>query len=358
MSKVIKEKNKMKKVINNLKLCITGLTLCAVTLLNAATDAEYKDVNLKMLNTAEIDGIVNIDLSENTQNDGSNSSSEKPYKKYLMQGRKKWINGYLDQAINIVQKARNLVPENIKIRKTLKSMQIQKKMIDDALMQTGKLIDQKEFDQAGRTLAKAGYISKKYLPYKEMERRLMDAPKVSLLLQKPGNASNAVEKIKINKPYTPNIKSIDNNIKSGNHNEIDTSGIKEDRKVTQYKKACFLGNGFACYDLAFLYEKGSLVAKNIEKANQLYQFACMLDNNACLAIATYYEAQNNPKKAIYYFDKACETNSKVCKHLAELYETGKYGLDKDLEKAKMYYKKACDLGEKDGCTKYKKMRSN
>jgi hypothetical protein len=164
----------MKKVINKLKFCITGLTLCAVTLLNATTDAKYQDVNLKILDTTGVDGIVNIDLLGNTQNDG-NSSLEKqleaPYKKFLIQGREKWINGYLNQSINIVRKARNIAPENVEISKTLKSMQIQKKMIDDTLMQTGKLIDQKEFDQARRVLVKVVYISKKYLPYKEMEKK-------------------------------------------------------------------------------------------------------------------------------------------------------------------------------------------
>ncbi len=133
---------------------------------------------------------------------------------------------------------------------------------------------------------------------------------------------------------------------------------KEDDRVIKYRRACDYGDGFACYDLAFLYERGSLVAKNDEKANQLYLRACRLNNNACLAIATYYEAEDNPKEAIYYFDKACETNGKVCSHLAELYEAGKYGLDKDLEKAKKYYKKACDHGNKDACVKYRKMRNN
>ena len=170
--------------------------------------------------------------------------------------------------------------------------------------------------------------------------------------------TNIADKNKTSVLHTPNTKIKGNYKKSGNHNEINTSESKEDKRVTQYKKACHRGNGFACYDLAFAYETGSLVAKDIKKANQLYLLACVLDNNACLAIATYYEAQDNPKEAIYYFDKACETNAKVCSHLAELYEEGKYGLVKDLEKAKDYYTKACDLGDKDGCIKYKKMRSN
>jgi len=136
--------------------------------------------------------------------------------------------------------------------------------------------------------------------------------------------------------------------KSGDSN-LNIAMENKNSIVEKYKKACHQGDGFACYDLAYLYERGNLVQKDDETANQLYLLACLLNNNACLAIATYFESQNNLEKAIYYFDQACETHGEVCNSLALWYEEGRHGLEKDLEKAKTYYKKACYLGKKESC---------
>ena len=141
------------------------------------------------------------------------------------------------------------------------------------------------------------------------------------------------------------------NTKEKKHNNLNINTLEtKDGRLLKYKKACDNGDGSACYELGILYDHGKVIEKNNEKANQFYLRACELkDDDGCAAMALFYEMNHNMKKAIYYYDKVCENSGKMCEYIALYYESGGDGLDKDLEKAKEYYERACDHGKKDSC---------
>ncbi|RMA97265.1 tetratricopeptide repeat protein [Hydrogenothermus marinus] len=59
-------------------------------------------------------------------------------------------------------------------------------------------------------------------------------------------------------------------------------------------------------------------------------------------------------KAKYYYEKACKLNESFgCNNLGYLYET----VNKDYNKAKYYYKKACNLGYKKACGYYAELKN-
>lgn len=108
------------------------------------------------------------------------SKSKKNQKKaneLLHEGREFWNKGELGEAIEKVTEAQNLMPKDQKIMKTLKAMQKQKQMIDDALTKSNQFIVQKKFKEAQRTLRKAERISKKYPLYIETIEKLVTEKK-------------------------------------------------------------------------------------------------------------------------------------------------------------------------------------
>ena len=58
----------------------------------------------------------------------------------LAEGQAQWKSGMLDKAVSTLKEAAGTDPSNRQIAKVLKGMQGQKKMMDDALMRTAKLI--------------------------------------------------------------------------------------------------------------------------------------------------------------------------------------------------------------------------
>lgn len=54
------------------------------------------------------------------------------------------------------------------------------------------------------------------------------------------------------------------------------------------------------------------------------------------------------------FKKSCELDASECSWIASFYKEGKY-VSKNLQQAKMYYKKSCNAGNKNSCEEYRKL---
>jgi len=96
-------------------------------------------------------------------------------KRKLLEGQAQWRRGALDKAVLALNEAAGIDPSSQQIAKVLKGMQGQKKMMDDDLIQTGKLIGKERFDQAEKILKKAAYISRQYPAYNDMLKKLDSA---------------------------------------------------------------------------------------------------------------------------------------------------------------------------------------
>jgi len=93
------------------------------------------------------------------------------------------------------------------------------------------------------------------------------------------------------------------------------------------RKAAYLGNADAQYELALTYED----------MNYLY----------------FENPYFNPKKCIYWYTKACNQNhADACNNLASFYERG-MGCKQNIKQAVILYKKSSDLGHELGKKNYK-----
>ena len=60
--------------------------------------------------------------------------------------------------------------------------------------------------------------------------------------------------------------------------------------------------------------------------------------------------------AIELYEKSCAANNDLgCNGLGAAYANG-LGVSQDMQKAKDYFKKACDLNYKEGCDNYKRLQ--
>ena len=117
--------------------------------------------------------------------------------------------------------------------------------------------------------------------------------------------------------------------------------------ISLYEKSCELGSALACSSLAYLYEKGIGVEKDLNKSDELNIKACDLGSaNSC-----YYMARlksDNITEFLSYMDKSCSLDfSAGCITLGNVYLNGfnenMVTLEKDKEKGLSYISKACEL---------------
>ena len=112
--------------------------------------------------------------------------------------------------------------------------------------------------------------------------------------------------------------------------------------------------GDKCFELAEKYRAGEGVAKDLNKANSLYEKACNLGVGvSCAVLGDNYAngigdtADLNKANSLY--EKACSLDIGTgCKHLGDNYQYG-IGVTKDLNKANSLYEKACSLDDGLGC---------
>ena len=131
---------------------------------------------------------------------------------------------------------------------------------------------------------------------------------------------------------------------------------KPQRAVAYFESACQDGLMAACYDLAVLHEEGKSVARDLERARQLYERACQSDApdaTACNNLAVLYQkgrsVKADQKEASELYRRSCELGSMLgCRNLARRYLEGK-GVEKSPQRAAALLEKACQLGHPEAC---------
>lgn len=119
-----------------------------------------------------------------------------------------------------------------------------------------------------------------------------------------------------------------------------------------YKVACDLQSLVACNNLGYLYENEPKL-KDRQKAYTYYQMACdMKSAKACYNLGYLYDTDEESRdtdKAFKLYDAACGLkDAMACNNLGNLYDKGE-GVAQNLEVAKKYYERACELGAELGC---------
>ncbi len=126
-------------------------------------------------------------------------------------------------------------------------------------------------------------------------------------------------------------------------------GVKKDiKKSLEYlKKGCKLNEPKACNGLGWIYQHNKKY-KNIPLAVKYFKKACneLKYGTSCNYLGVIYHRQKDYKNAVKYYKFACDLNdSWGCSDLGWHYEHGK-GVGKDLDLAKEYFQKACNLKKK------------
>lgn len=128
-------------------------------------------------------------------------------------------------------------------------------------------------------------------------------------------------------------------------------GVKRDhnKSAILFKKACDGKDWSACIKLGTMYKDGEGVAQDINKTYALYDAACDSGlKDACRLLLKLYHI----KKAKEYEQLCNSGQGSVCVKLAMMYSDGdKVGRNK--EKSMNLLQKACDLGDKKGCSRLK-----
>jgi len=120
------------------------------------------------------------------------------------------------------------------------------------------------------------------------------------------------------------------------------------------QKACDMGNGVGCFNLAAMFASSEVVVKDPHRAASLYLRACDLgEARGCLGAGmAHYEGVGVGKdaaKALRLFERSCELGEpESCKNAGVLYWEGA-DVAKDREVALRYFRKACDGGFQPSC---------
>jgi serine/threonine protein kinase/TPR repeat protein len=151
------------------------------------------------------------------------------------------------------------------------------------------------------------------------------------------------------------------------------SGVVKDypRAATFYSKACSAGNGDGCNSLGQMYFGGLGVNQDYSRAAAYYIKACDAgDSLGCSGAANMYTdgkfVPEDDSRAAELYATGLSIDSKdcnagkymLCTFVADEYENGFYGISKDIEKAKQFYRKGCSMGSKLSCDKLKKFDAN
>ena len=127
--------------------------------------------------------------------------------------------------------------------------------------------------------------------------------------------------------------------------------LKKYEKSAKYlERACNLKNGEACFRLSKLYLYGEGVEGDFDKTFELVKKSCRLNYiEGCVEEGVIYKIEGKFNKAISILNKTCKLNNgRGCNELGDIYFIG-LGVDKNEEKAKELYHKACKLKYSYGC---------
>jgi len=136
-------------------------------------------------------------------------------------------------------------------------------------------------------------------------------------------------------------------------------GYKKDLKkaFNLYTIACNKGDAKGCGLLGASYKEGMVGKKDLQQASHYYSIAC--DGNmymACTELGFMYLQGNGvkvDKQKALMLNKKCQGGIGFsCMTLGVMSLKGD-GMKKDKQKAIKLFKQACDLGDENGCNKYK-----
>ena len=143
-------------------------------------------------------------------------------------------------------------------------------------------------------------------------------------------------------------------------------------------KACQNGTSDACFVLGIMYDTGEVVKQDSDLAVTLYTKACDASmSKSCGRLGTIYfhgiSVTKDQQRGKALYTKACDNgHAESCIRLGGIYENSDgvedrpvvtqrkllpafFNYDEDMRKAKELYSKACELGNSEGCTLFKKL---
>ena len=111
-----------------------------------------------------------------------------------------------------------------------------------------------------------------------------------------------------------------------------------------YTNACENGDMNSCVDLGMLYYTGNGVQKNHKQAVELFTVACKKKHSkACYHLGSIYKrGTNNTNKK----------HSKTSYQLGSVHKPSPIGIEKDMQKSKMFYSLGCMYGYAQSCDQY------
>jgi TPR repeat protein len=140
-------------------------------------------------------------------------------------------------------------------------------------------------------------------------------------------------------------------------------GVPKNRAtaIELYSKSCDMGADIGCWALAKTLSDAKGSPTDVSRAVAAATKGCALPKHelSCKAFADlYYEGRGVKKdhsKAAEYYARSCnaedaeEDGAESCLNAGNIYYTGSGGATSDLDKAQLFYDKACKLGNKTGC---------
>lgn len=123
-----------------------------------------------------------------------------------------------------------------------------------------------------------------------------------------------------------------------------------------FEKGCSLNHAESCASVAigFSDEKDET-----GKVNKFFKKACELNHaTSCNTLGLRLNEKGKSKQARTFFDRSCSLQyGEGCHGLAYLLHEGKGG-NKNINKAKYYFKKGCDFGYKNSCQNFNILNKN
>jgi TPR repeat protein len=123
-----------------------------------------------------------------------------------------------------------------------------------------------------------------------------------------------------------------------------------------YEQACRMGKVLGCSNLGHLLEHGEGLARDVARARSLYRDACTAgDVYGCLHVALMAAedagAPRDPQGAVDHWQRACNRrDGRACAFVGLLFEDGPDGYARDETRSLRAMARACDLGDRDGCS--------
>ncbi len=138
--------------------------------------------------------------------------------------------------------------------------------------------------------------------------------------------------------------------------------VNVSQALSANERACTGADGFGCNNLGLMYQSGSGVTRDERRAFELYSKACTLRTgigcrNAGILHADAVTLPHDRSLAVTEFDKGCELGDlDSCNKQAWHVEQG-LGTQRNVEKARRLYAKACDGGYQLACTNGRNLAS-